>query len=305
MSGQTPLVGRVDELARLAEAVESAQRGEGSLLLLAGEAGVGKSRLAQEAAADAETVLYGAASNGATVAYGPIVAALRSRLRSDPDALADCGSLLPHLALLLPELGRGAEESERATIFEAVRCAFAHLGAERPAIVVLDDLQWSDDTSLELLAALAGPLREMPVLILGTYRSDGLPREHRLRWLRNELRRGGQLQELALEPLARDGVERLLRELLPEQPSPTLTRTIQDRTLGSPFFVEELVAALQARGALRSGRLGLELVERDEVPVPDSIREAILVGIGEVSSAARESAETAAVLGQRVDLGLA
>src|SRR5437868_765567 len=221
MSGQTPLVGRVDELARLAEAVESAQRGEGSLLLLAGEAGVGKSRLAQEAAADAETVLYGAASNGATVAYGPIVAALRSRLRSDPDALADCGSLLPHLALLLPELGRGAEESERATIFEAVRCAFAHLGAERPAIVVLDDLQWSDDTSLELLAALAGPLREMP-------------------------------------------------GLLP-----------------------------------RPGRLGLELVERDEVPVPDSIREAILVGIGEVSSAARESAETAAVLGQRFDLGLA
>ncbi|TMK57876.1 MAG: hypothetical protein E6G51_04990 [Actinobacteria bacterium] len=305
MSTQTPLVGRAEELARLNEAVERAQEGHGSLLLLAGEAGVGKSRLAQEAASGAEVVLYGAASNGATVAYGPIVAALRSRLRADPDALADCGSLVSHLALLLPELGKAADESERATIFEAVRCAFAHLSAEQPAVVVLDDLQWSDDTTLELLAALAAPLREMPVLVLGTYRSDGLPREHRLRWLRNELRRAGLLEELALEPLDQAGVEALLGELLPEAPSPTLTRTVYDRTLGSPFFVEELVTALQARGSLRSGRVGLELVERDEIPVPDSVREAVLVGIGEVSAEGREAAEAAAVLGPQFDLGLA
>jgi len=305
MSTQTSLVGRAEELSRLTEAVERVQEGQGSLLLLAGEAGVGKSRLAQEGAATSEGVLYGAASNGVTVAYGPIVAALRSRLRSDPAALADCGALLPHLALLLPELGQAAAESERATIFEAVRCAFAHLSAERPAVVVLDDLQWSDDTTLELLAALAAPLREMPVLVIGTYRSDGLPREHRLRWLRNELRRDGQLEEISLEPLDRDGVEALLGELLPEEPSPALTRTIHDRTLGSPFFVEELVTALRARGSLRSGRRGLELVEQDEVPVPDSIREAVLVGIGEASAEARESAEAAAVLGPQLDLALA
>jgi DNA-binding NarL/FixJ family response regulator len=305
MSAQTPLVGRADELARLSEAVERAREGHGSLLLLAGEAGVGKSRLAQEAASGAEVVLYGAATNGATVAYGPIVAALRARLRADPEALADCGSLVSHLALLLPELGKAAAESERATIFEAVRCALAHLSAEQPAVVVLDDLQWSDDTTLELLAALAAPLREMPVLVLGTYRSDGLPREHRLRWLRNELRRAGLLDELALEPLDQAAVEALLAELLPEAPSPTLVRTVHDRTLGSPFFVEELVTALQARGSLRDGRLGLELVERDEVPVPDSIREAVLVGLGDVSAEGREAAEAAAVLGQQFDLALA
>ncbi len=305
MTAQTPIVGRADELARLSEALERAREGHGSLLLLAGEAGVGKSRLAREAASGADVVLYGAASNGVAVAYGPIVAALRSRLRTDPEALADCGALVSHLALLLPELGPAAKESERATIFEAVRCAFAHLGAERPVVIVLDDLQWSDDTTLELLAALAAPLREMPVLVIGTYRSDGLPREHRLRWLRNELRRSGHLDELALEPLDPTGVEALLRELLPEEPSPALTRTIQDRTLGSPFFVEELVAALEARGSLRPGRRGLELVERDEVPIPDSIREAVLVGIGDASEEGRKAAEAAAVLGQRFDLGLA
>src|SRR6187402_1534244 len=206
MSEQHPLVGRASEIAELTDALERARAGSGSLVLLAGEAGVGKSSLAREAVALAEPSLWGAASEGGTAAYGPIVAALRSRLRAEPDALADCGPLLPHLALLLPELGEPAAESDRATIFESIRCALAHLGVEEPAVVVLDDLQWSDDTTLELLAALAEPLRQMPVLVIAAYRSDGLPREHRLRWLRNELRRGGELRELSLEPLDREGV---------------------------------------------------------------------------------------------------
>jgi DNA-binding NarL/FixJ family response regulator len=305
MSKRSPMVGRESELAELADAAEQARVGHGSIVLLAGEAGVGKSSLAEAATEGFEVVLRGAASNGATVSYGPIVDALRSRLRVQPEALADCGPLLPHLALLLPELGEPAAESERATIFEAVRCAFAHLSAEEPAIVVLDDLQWSDETTLELLAALAEPLQQLPVLVIAAYRSDGLPRDHRLRWLRNELRRGGNLRELTLEPLDRPAVSELIRELLPEEPSPALVRTVHDRTMGSPFFVEELIGALQARKALRPGRRGLELAEQDEVPVPDSIREAVLVGISDLSPEAREAAETAAILGPQIDLSLA
>ena len=305
MNDHSPLVGRASELAWLGDAMERAREGSGSLVLISGEAGVGKSSLAREAASASDLPLWGTASEGATGAYGPIVDALRSRLRADPGALSDCGPLLPHLALLLPELSEPAAESDRATIFESVRCAFAHLGAQGPAVIVLDDLQWSDDTTLELLAALAGPLRQLPVLVVAAYRSDGLPRDHRLRWLRNELRRGGHLEELALEPLDPDGVARLLRELLPEAPSPALVRTIHDRTMGSPFFVEELVSALNVRGSLRCGPRGLELGADDEVPVPDSIREAVLVGISDLSPQAREAAETAAVLGQQLDLELA
>ena len=305
MSKRSHLVGRGSELAELAEAAEQARLSHGSIVLLSGEAGVGKSSLATAATDGFGVVLRGAASNGVTVSYGPIVDALRSRLRVDPEALADCGPLLSHLALLLPELGEPAAESERATIFEAVRCAFAHLSAEQPAIVVLDDLQWSDETTLELLAAMAEPLRQLPVLVIAAYRSDGLPRDHRLRWLRNELRRGGNLRELTLEPLDRPAVGELIRELLPEEPSPALVRTVHDRTMGSPFFVEELIGALQARKVLRPGRRGLELAEQDEVPVPDSIREAVLVGISDLSPEAREAAETAAVLGPQIDLSLA
>lgn len=306
MSTRTPLVGREDELARLLEVAERAGGGSGSLFLLGGEAGVGKSRLADEAAsASPALVLRGAAASGFSTPYGPIVDALRSYLRDDPEALADCGPLRPHLALLLPELGEAAAESDRATIFEAVRCAFAHLTATGPAIVILDDLHWSDEASLELLAALAAPLREMPVLVIAAYRSDGLPRDHRIRWLRNELRRGGRLEELSLAPLDRDQVAALLGELLGEPPSPTLARAIHDRTMGSPFFVEELVAALRTRGALRPGRHGLELAEGDEVPVPDTVREAVLIGVSELSEEAREAAGTAAVAGQAFDLQLA
>jgi DNA-binding NarL/FixJ family response regulator len=305
MGTRTPLVGRATELARLGEAVEQARDGSGAVLLLCGEAGIGKSRLAEEAAGTSDLVLRGAASDGSTVPYGPIVGALRSRLREDPRALEDCGALLPHLALLLPELGEPAAESDRATIFEAIRCAFAHLSDGQPATVVLDDLQWSDETTLELLAALAEPLRQMPVLVIASYRSDGLPRDHQLRRLRNELRRNGQLQELALEPLDRDGVAELLSALLPERPSASLVRTVHDRTIGSPFFVEELVAALRVRDALRPSSRGLELADRDELPVPDTVREAVLIGISDLSEQAHEAAQVAAVSGPRLDLRLA
>ncbi len=306
MNAPTPLVSRGAELAQLEERLARARAGSGSLVLLCGEAGVGKSRLAAAlAAASGLPVLRGAAVSGSTAPYGPVVDALRSRLRADPGALSDCGPLRPHLALLLPELGPAAAGSDRATIFEAIRCALAHLADEQPLLVVLDDLQWSDETTIELLAALASPLGEMRVLVLGAYRSDGLPREHRLRWLRNELRRARSLDELTLEPFDAAQTTLLLRGLLGAEPSPPLVEAVQDRTMGSPFFAEELVAALRLRGRLREGTRGLELTGQEDVPVPDTVREAVLVRISELSAAGREAAEVAAVNGVQVDLALA
>jgi len=96
-------------------------------------------------------VLNGSASHGGTAPYGPIVAALRSYLRAAPDGLSECGPLRPHLALILPELGEPPSPGDRSTLFEAVRCAFAHVARQRHSLVVLDDLQWSDEATLELL----------------------------------------------------------------------------------------------------------------------------------------------------------
>ena len=305
MEVRSALVGREAERARLSQAIERARRGAGSLLLLSGEAGVGKTRLAEEAAAESSAlVLRGAASNNAAAPYGPLVAVLRAYLRSRPAGLDACGPLRSHLALLLPELGEQAPASDRATIFEAVRCAFGEMSTEEPVLVVLDDLQWSDEATLGLLAALAPSLEELPLVVIAAYRSDGLPRDHMLRWLRNELRRTGALDELVVTPLDRAGTARMLSELLEGDPSPALVGALHDRTEGVPFFVEEMAGALRLSGRLQAGPRGLELGGEGEVPIPDTVRDAVLMSATQLSDQARGAAEAAAVAGQAFDLQL-
>src|SRR4051794_8349696 len=297
------LVGRRAELERLEDALERAPRGGGSLVLLAGEAGVGKTRLAQALAdGSGALVLCGRAVHGAAAPYGPIVAALRSYVRGQPGGLDDTGPLRPHLALLLPELGDPAPSSDRATLCEAVRGAVAHLTRHRHVLLVLDDLQWSDDATLGLLAALAQPLRELSALVGAAHRSDGLPRDPALRRLRHELRRSGSFDELTLAPLGLAETTELLAEVLGGAPAPPLARDIHDRTRGVPFFVEELARALVATGAVASGRRGLDLAAGGAVPVPETVRDAVLMSTSELSPAGRAAAEAAAVAGVAFDL---
>ena len=155
-------------------------------------------------------VLRGAASPAATPPYGPLVAALRGYLRARPArwprAAARCARTS---RCCCPSSGRAVAESDRATLFEAVRCALATIAAGAPARVLLDDLQWSDEATLELLAGARRAAARAAVLVVGAYRSDELPRDHPLRGLRNELRRGRALRELALEPLDADGTAAL------------------------------------------------------------------------------------------------
>jgi DNA-binding CsgD family transcriptional regulator len=305
MEVRSALVGREAERARLSHAVDRARGGSGSLLLLSGEAGVGKTRLAEEAAAAASTLaLRGAASSSALAPYGPVVALLRSYLRARPGGLDGDGPLRPHLAMLLPELGEQAASSDRATLTEAIRCAFERVAGDGHALMVLDDLQWSDEATLELLGGLAGPLEEMPLLVIAAYRSDGLPRDHMLRWLRNELRRSGHLAEMTLGPLDRDETAKLLEALFEDVPSPALVAALHDRTQGLPFFVEELARALRASGRLQPGPRGLELGGEGDVPVPDTVRDAVLMSVARLSDEGRAAAEAVAVAGQTVDLDL-
>src|SRR5262245_28666376 len=121
------LVGRRAERERLGRALARARDGHGALVLVAGEAGIGKTRLAAEVAdGSGATVLWGAAGRGATGPYGPVVAALRSHLRIRRGSLDDMGPLRPHLAVLLPELGDPAPAPDPDTLFEAVCSALAH-----------------------------------------------------------------------------------------------------------------------------------------------------------------------------------
>lgn len=301
MPSSSALVGRGAEQERLASALKQAELGAGSLVLVAGEAGVGKTRLVQDVAGEA--ALWGRASRSAAVPYGPIAAALRAFLRSQPGAFAKIGPLGSHLALLLPELGEPASSSDRATLFEAIRCALTRVAADdTAAVIVLEDLQWSDEATLELLPAVADSLGELSLAVIGTYRTDGLPRDHLLRRMRHELRRSGTLEEIVLATLEAEETAELLEAILGDPPATSLVRAIHDRTQGVPFFIEELARALLLTGSVAPGRRGLELAADDDVPIPDTVRDAVLVSAGELSEDGRAAADAAAVAGETFDL---
>ena len=296
------LIGRRPELDRLAALLADARDGRGAVVLLAGEAGAGKTRLAGALAQHADAfVLRGSASQGRTPPYGPLVAALRTHLHAHPEGLDSWGPLRAHLARLLPELGAPAADSDRATLFEALRCALAGLGH---ALVLLDDLQWSDEATLEVLAALAESVTTSRLLIVAAYRSDGLPRGHGLRRLRNDLRRSGHLEEIALAPFGAAETRELVARVLPAAPGPDLVRAIHDRTEGVPFFARELAVALCVSGALCESPAGLELAGDGDVPLPDTIRDAVMIRIAELGEGARRAIEVAAVGGTTFDLRL-
>jgi DNA-binding CsgD family transcriptional regulator len=305
MPSRSALIGRESERERLGAALRRAAQGAGSLVLVAGEAGVGKTRLAQDAADGLEaSIVWGRAGEGITAPYGPIVAALRSHLRASPEGLSALGPLRRHLAVLLPELGEPASESDRATLFEAICAAFTAMAGDGTRLVVLDDLQWSDESTLELLPALAEPLGRLPLLLVAIYRSDGLPRDHLLRRLRHELRRGGRLQELVLGPLDGAQTAALVADVLGETPASSLAEAVYDRAQGIPFYVEELARALLRTDAIAPGPRGLELADDNDVPLPDSIRDAVLTGARALSPPGRAAADAAAVAGDRFDLEL-
>jgi hypothetical protein len=194
-------IGREGECAQLALPIAEALDGRGSLILLAGEAGVGKTTLARRALAGSDlSVLEGFATPGGASAFEPLVEVLRAHLRSTAGGPLIDGPLVDHLALLLPELGPAAPNGDPAALFEAIRLALATIAAQQPTAIFLDDLQWADDATLELLPALARTLPEQPLLILAAYRSDDLARAHPIRRMRSELRRSGHLRQVSVEP---------------------------------------------------------------------------------------------------------
>ena len=304
MSGGSGFVGRKAERARLESLLESASEGRGSLVLVSGEAGVGKTRLVSDAAKNAGVpIRWGRASERTPTPYGPPVEALRAHLRDRPGAFDGIGPLRPHLALVMPELGGGSDASDRATMAEAVRRGLSEVAAEGPAIVVLDDLQWSDEATFELLAGLPEALQEVPLLVVGIYRSDGLPREHSLRALRHSLRRSGRLEEIVLQPLELAETTEVAAGIMGGELSPSLAAAIHDRTQGVCFFVEELSRALRVAGVVAPGRRGLELVG-DDVPLPDTVRDAVLAATAELTEDGREAAGAAATAGLETDVEL-
>jgi hypothetical protein len=298
-------VGRCELQAELARALRATRGGRGELLLLSGEAGVGKTRLATEALAASAELRVLTSPAVPQDAYGPLIAVLRQYRRSSDDDGPFEGALGGYLHALLPELGSPPPTTDRATLVEALCRAFESIAARQPTAIFLDDLHESDGATLEVLPQLASVAEGVPLLILGAYRAEEIGREHPLRGLRTALRRAGRLHELHVDPLGPAEAAALAERVLGQPLAPTLTDWLFERTQGMPLFVEEMAGLLVSSRAVRETDGRLELADaRAELPVPETVRDLVLLRTARLSDAARAALEIAAVAGVRFDLDL-
>ncbi|WP_281286873.1 ATP-binding protein [Nonomuraea turkmeniaca] len=247
-------VGREGELGALAESFDDARKGKVTAVLLGGEAGVGKTRLvqrfAERCAADGAHVLFGGCVELSTegLAYAPFTAALRQLVREQgPAAVA---ALLPEgaqrdLARLLPEFGEpsgdGETDTGRARLFEQFLTLLERLADSRPTVLVIEDIHWADRSSRDLIAFLSRNLHIPQVLIVMTYRSDDLHRQHPLRPVLAELGRVNGVLRLDLPRLSRDEVAQQMTGILGKVPEYGSVEKVYERSEGIPLFVEAML----------------------------------------------------------------
>jgi DNA-binding CsgD family transcriptional regulator len=250
-------VGRTRELAQLRDLLARVAHGEPSVALIGGEAGIGKTRLADQLAVTASqqgvSVLRGGCVplGGEGLPFVPVVEALRGLAGDlDPAELeAVAGPARAELARLLPDLGWSGAAAARAAaagasqgrLFELLLAVVERLAARAPLLWVMEDLHWADRSTRELVAFLAAYLRSGRVLVVLTFRSDELHRLHPLRGLLGELARNRRVRRLELPRFTRAELTEQLAGLLGADPPARLVDDIHARSDGNPFFAEELV----------------------------------------------------------------
>ncbi|HEX4087629.1 MAG TPA: AAA family ATPase [Trebonia sp.] len=308
---QARLIARDAESARISEAVAAVAAGEGRIVLLAGEAGIGKTRLAQEAVTVAEELGFIAAtgrcyepSSGAP--YAPFFEVIAGLFDTAPAAVrAGAAERWPALVTILPDqfpevvaarVGTPPEQTQR--LRRAVAGFVREVAAVRPVAIVLDDLHWADDASLELVAHLARHTRADRLLLLGTYRTNEAASQLLSMFVRS-LRREGILEAVSVGRLDQGATARLITDRLDGTPvSEELSSLIYRRTDGNPFFTVEILAALIERGDLSrvDGRWARR--ELAELEPPASVSEAIGDRVSRLSPAARDLLGAVSVLGE-------
>lgn len=301
------LVGRSYEVEQLRQLA-----GDRAVTFIAGEAGVGKSRLAREAAAIASelglAVFTGGCQPVAPVAYGPFVSALRRHCRAlGPRDLDQLFAGPAHLAVnLMPEVAEALGSGVKVPSQDALFAAYWHLGrrlaGEPGALLVLEDLHWADADSLRLLEYLVTEVDGLNTWVVGTYRSEEVHRRHPLGQVLGRLSRQRRYQELDLAPLDQKGLGQMVSAIFGvESVSDELVSALAARTMGNPFFVEELVRELLDQGAIYRQAGSWERRELAEIQMPDSVRDTLTARADALAPVTRRALQSAAVLGERID----
>jgi DNA-binding CsgD family transcriptional regulator len=312
------MVGRQAELRDLDIHLTAVlDEGRGRVVLLAGEAGVGKTRLTRafversRARTGIEVFQGHCHDEDPAVPYGPFVDALRAVLRvhGAEAVLQAAGPWGSDLVIVLPELAPAPAASDpqglKRRLFEAIRRVLLPWGAGHCRLLLLEDLHWADQTSQELLNHLARSILDHRILILGTYRGEELHRRHPFARLLAELTRERLSHELRLSPLSRDELARMLETTL-ERPLPLpLVDILYDRSGGNPFFLEELLKALLEQypleALIQSAQEGRGIAH---LAIPLSLKEGILRRASDLDQATSSVLTYAAVIGRRFDFEL-
>ena len=318
-----PFAGRAEPLAALNEAWKGVVAGGFAVVLLAGEPGIGKTRLAAELAITAveqgAAVLAGRSDEDLDVAFQPFAAALRTFVSSLPGddlagrlgpGAAELVRMWPELADRVPGLGepvRADPESERFALFEAVADWLGAAGGDGPSLLVLDDLHWADAGSLLVLRRI---IERAPAgaLVVGTYRDTDVGRGHALSGVLADLRRMPAVTRVAVGGMDADEVRELV-ELIGgnelDEAGESFAQLVADESAGNPFFVGELLRHLVETGVLvqRDGRWTSD-VTLDRVGIPEGIREVVGRRLSRLGDDTDDVLRAGAVIGYEFDLAL-
>nr|MDO8132987.1 AAA family ATPase [Candidatus Njordarchaeum guaymaensis] len=314
---EIPLVNRVEEMKLLKEAVDRAVQGEGGLVFLYGEAGIGKTRLARELRAYANLcgmqVLYGRCPGlfrmDGVPPYVLWSEVIRDYLEnSSPEQLyrvigfypAEVAKLVPEISQKLRAIPQSfpiSPEQEQNRLFEAVSQFIANISREAPLLVILDDLQWTDPSSLLLLHYLARGVYRTPLLLLGAYRSTDIDSKHPLTPVLTELNRERIPQSVSLKRMSLDDVTEMIKQIL-EQDVPTeFCKLVYEKTRGNPFFAEEVIKSLKEEELIYRQENRWKIKEVSRIEFPETVKSVIKARIGRLDDECQNALTFASFIG--------
>jgi len=293
---EVQLIDRVEEMSLLREAADKAVRGEGGIIFLYGEAGIGKTRLARELAAYARLrgmrVLSGRCPALFRMDGVPPYVLWKEVIKDyleacSPEQLyrvigfypVEVSKLVPELKEKLrnvPESFPLSPEHSRDRLFEAVSQFITNISKEAPLLVILDDLQWTDDSSLLLLHYLARGVYKEPLLLLGAYRDTDVDERHPLSPVLTELNRERLLQSVSLKRMSSDDVSEMIKQILEQEDVPEeFCKLVYEKTRGNPFFVEEVIKSLKEEEVIIREENEWRVKEVSRIEFPETIKSVI------------------------------
>ncbi|HXW58884.1 MAG TPA: AAA family ATPase, partial [Solirubrobacteraceae bacterium] len=318
-------VGRTEERAALEEAMALARSGQRQVVLLSGEPGIGKTRLASYAAhhahAEGFAVCWGACSEELAAPYEPWIEVCSQLVEHAPRELlqrhmerhgGELSRLVRSLVVRIPELPAPQSsdpETERYLLFSAVAGLLGQIAEAVPLCVVLDDLHWADAQSLALLKHLLRTIEQGSLQVIASYRESDLGKDHPLTGVLADLRRAHGIQRIVLHGLGADEVAQIMTAVAGhelDKDGLELAAQIARETDGNPFFVAEILRGLDESGALvfdeETGRWSID--RSAGIALPESIREVIERRIERLGGESMEALRLAAVIGREFDLRL-